>query len=369
MSMAWRPNLSEIPERPGVYHFRSARGAILYIGKALNLRRRIASYVQRRAGQPAKLRRMLARSRAVTVEETGSELEALLLESRLLKRETPPFNQLSTRYAALPFVKLTLAEPFPRLLLTRDFAADGSLYLGPFPRYDIAETVLMTLQRLFPLRTCEGPIWPGVSPAPCAAFHVRKCAAPCVSAAHAAGYQRHVTAVLSLLAQGCEAILQRLRDERQRAVEALRFERAHHLHALLAAFDEATLGRPLALIPVAQRNLAVCFEMPQRRGYEVYFIRHGLFSGRVVLEGSPPHLRRLPAASTCWYSSERPLNAGSSEAMVDELRLVAGWLHRTQRRARWVHLDPQMRSTESLETVIQAITMPHRRDYALGREP
>ena len=369
MSMAWRPNLSEIPERPGVYHFRSARGAILYIGKALNLRRRIASYVQRRAGQPAKLRRMMARARAVTIEETGSELEALLLESRLLKREAPPFNQLSTRYAALPFVKLTLAEPFPHLLLTRDFAADGGIYLGPFPRYDIAETVLMTLQRLFPLRTCDGAIWPGVSPAPCVAFHVRKCAAPCVSAAHAAAYQCHVTAILSLLAQGCEAILQRMRDERQRAVEALRFERARHLHALLTAFDEATLGRPLALMPVAQRNLAVCFEMPQRNAYEVYFIRDGLFDSRIVLEGSLLNLQCLRAALACWYSIEHRLRATSSEDVVDELRLVAGWLHRTQRQARWVHLDPQMSPADSLEAVIQAMTTPRRQHYALGREP
>ncbi|HXH12018.1 MAG TPA: GIY-YIG nuclease family protein [Alphaproteobacteria bacterium] len=347
MSMAWRPNLSEIPERPGVYHFRSARGAILYIGKALNLRRRIASYVQRRAGQPAKLRRMLARARGVTIEETGSELEALLLESRLLKRETPPFNQLSTRYAALPFVKLTLAEPFPHLLLTRDFAADGSLYLGPFPRYDIAEAVLMTLQRLFPLRTCEGPIWPGVSPPPCVAFHVRKCAAPCLSPAYAARYQPHVAEMLTLLARGREAILHRLLVERQRAVEAMKFERAGHLHALFAAFDEATLGRPLALMPVTQRNLAVCFEAPQPRACEVYFIRHGLFAGRVILPEPSPPLERLQAALTRGYSIEHRRGATGSEAVVDELRIVAGWLHRTRRRARWVYLDAQESPTEN----------------------
>jgi excinuclease ABC subunit C len=369
MKAAWRPNLSEIPERPGVYLFRNAKGAILYIGKALNLRRRVASYVHRRIRQPAKLRRMMARARAVTVEETGSELEALLLESHLLKRETPPFNQLSTRYAALPFVKLSLAEPFPRLSLTRDFAADGGLYLGPFPRSDIAEAVLMTLQRLFPLRTCEAPIRPGVSPLPCVAFHVRKCAAPCVSPAHAAGYRDHVAEVLALLARGREAILQRLRSARQGAVEALRFERASHLHALCAAFDEATLGRPLALIPVAQRNLAACFALPQRRAWEVYFIRGGLFAGRVVLAGPSPPLRRLPAALTCWYSIERPPRAINSEAVVDELRLVAGWLHRTRRQARWVHLDPRMSPAESLDAVMQAMVMPHRWDDALSHKP
>jgi excinuclease ABC subunit C len=141
MNPMWRPNLREIPERPGVYLFRNAQGAILYVGKALNLRRRIASYFYARRRQPPKLRRMIARARAVTIHETDTELQALLLESRLIKQESPPFNQVSTAYYALPFVKLTLSEPFPRLLLTREFRRDGGQYLGPFPRLDIAAVV------------------------------------------------------------------------------------------------------------------------------------------------------------------------------------------------------------------------------------
>src|ERR671924_1922933 len=154
MRPMWRPNLAELPDRPGVYLFRNAKGAVLYIGKALNLRRRIASYFHRRR-QPSRLRRMIARARAVSIHETGSELEALLLESRLIKQETPPFNRLSTAYLALPFVKLTLAEPFPRLVLTREFKGDGGHYLGPFPRFEIAAVVCTALQRLFPLRSCD----------------------------------------------------------------------------------------------------------------------------------------------------------------------------------------------------------------------
>ena len=152
MNHAWRPNLAELPEEPGVYLFRNARGAVLYVGKALNLRRRIASYFHQRRRQPSKVRRMIGRARAVTVHATGSELEALLLESRLIKQELPPFNQLSTAYSALPFVKLTLDEAFPRLMLTRQLRPDGGHYLGPFARFDNAAAVLAALQRLFPLR-------------------------------------------------------------------------------------------------------------------------------------------------------------------------------------------------------------------------
>src|SRR5262245_3401397 len=108
MTNAWRPKLADLPEQPGVYLFRNARGDVLYIGKALNLRRRIASYFHQRRRQPPRLRRMIGRARAVTLHETDSELEALLLESRLIKQERPPFNRLSIRYATLPFVRLTL---------------------------------------------------------------------------------------------------------------------------------------------------------------------------------------------------------------------------------------------------------------------
>ena len=101
MQTIWRPNLAELPEGPGVYLFRNARGAVLYVGKALNLRRRIASYFHQRRRQPAKLRRMIGRARAVTIYETGSELEALLLESRLIKQELPPFNRAIDRLCAL----------------------------------------------------------------------------------------------------------------------------------------------------------------------------------------------------------------------------------------------------------------------------
>jgi DNA polymerase III subunit epsilon len=338
MNPVWRPNLTEFPERPGVYLFRDARGTLLYIGKALNLRRRIASYFQRRRRQPSRLRRMIARARAVSIHVTGSELEALLLESRLIKRETPPFNRLSTAYVALPFVKLTLAEPFPRLVLTREFKRDGSHYLGPFPRFEIAAVVCTALQRLFPLRTCDAAILPGVFPQPCEAFHMRKCAAPCLDPPTASTYQRSIDDLLALLARGHETILPRLVEERQRAADAMLFERAGHLHTLLGALDKAMVGGSLALLPVAWRNLVVI--LPRAiPSYEIFSVHQGRFAGRLVLKTGPHACQELATFLTgATASVASALRDG--EGVVDELRIVAGWLHRTRARARWVHIDP-----------------------------
>jgi excinuclease UvrABC nuclease subunit len=354
MNSVWRPNLLDLPECPGVYLFRNAQGAVLYVGKALNLRRRIASYFQRRRQQPAKLRRMIGRARAVTIHVTDSELQALLLESRLIKQETPPYNQLATTYTSLPFVKLTLSEAFPRLLLTREFMPDGDQYLGPFPRIEIAAVVWAVLQRLFPLRICETPVQPGVFPQPCEAFQVRKCAAPCLGPHAASAYHRHVDELLSLLARGHAAIIKRLREERQRAADAMFFERARHLHTLLAALDEATAGRPLALLPVALRNIVVIFERALPQTQEIVCVRHGLFAGREVRGGRPDDRQAVEALLRRCYAptdhTSRP-----AEAVVDELRIVAGWLQRTRARALWVYLDPQMHSTAAVDAVMHAL--------------
>jgi excinuclease ABC subunit C len=355
MNDAWRPNLAELPEQPGVYLFHTARGAVLYVGKALNLRRRIASYFHQRRRQPPKVRRMIGRARAVTIHETGSELEALLLESSLIKQQRPPFNQLSTAYVALPFVKLTLGEPFPRVVLTRELIPDGGQYLGPFPRLESAAVVLAALQRLFPLRTCETAVLPGVFPAPCEAYHLRKCAAPCVGPHTAATYDTHVEALLALLAQGHGAIVQRLSEARQQAADAMFFERAGHLHTLLAALDEATVGQPLAFLPVAQRNLVVILARALPHTYEMICVRRGLFAGRFVSGENPGDRQAVERFLTRCYAAADDDPPRSGESVVDELRIVAGWLHRTRGRASWIYLDPQVVSTAAVETVMRAL--------------
>jgi excinuclease UvrABC nuclease subunit len=359
MNPVWRPNLTELPEQPGVYLFRDARGTILYIGKALNLRRRIASYFQRRRRQPSRLRRMIARARAVSIHETGSELEALLLESRLIKRETPPFNRLSTAYVALPFVKLTLAEPFPRLILTREFKRDGSHYLGPFPRFEIAAVVCTALQRLFPLRICDAAILPGVFPQPCEAFQVRKCAAPCLSPSTASTYQRYIDDLLALLARGHETILPRLVEERQRAADAMLFERAGHLHTLLGALDKAMAGGSLTLLPVAWRNFVVILQRAMPSAYEICAVHQGRFAGRLALKTGPHAWQELATFLTRATASVASASR-DGEAVVDELRIVTGWLHRTRAQARWVHIDPCSGSAAVVQalmgTILESLT-------------
>jgi excinuclease ABC subunit C len=267
---------------------------------------------------------------------------------------------LAVEYACPTFVKLTCTDPFPRLLLTREFAADGSQYLGPFPRFDMAEVVLAALQRLTPLRICEGPIVPGVSPRPCEAFYVKKCVAPCTGSESASGYPAAVEAVLALLQGGRKALLQRLAQDRERAAAALQFERARHLHALLTGLDAVTVGRPLALVPVASRNLVVRLRRDASLD-DVFCVRHGLLREQLSVQGSGLDRERLRAALARCYFAEAPGSSLGGQAVVDELRIVGGWLHRTAHRARWVSITPRMSLEEALEGVCQLRGYPESR--------
>jgi excinuclease ABC subunit C len=203
-------------------------------------------------------------------------------------------------------------------------------------------------------------ILPGLFPTPCEAFHLRKCAAPCVGLPSASAYRQAVAELLALLARGHAALLQRLREERQRAADSMFFERAGHVHTMLAAVDEATIGRPLSLLPVGLRNLVVLFTSGLPHTPEIFCVRHGMFAGRLRLGGEPDKGQAIETFLTRCYGGPDPLRQGG-EAVVDELRIVAGWLHRTRARAQWVYPGSQPHLADVRDAVVQAMSAPPTR--------
>jgi hypothetical protein len=176
-----------------------------------------------------------------------------------------------------------------------------------------------------------------------------------VGRSYAVAYHRHVEDLLALLAQGHAAVIQRLTEERQRAVDTMRFERARHVHNVLIALEQATIGRPLALLPVAYRNMAVIVE-PRRVGTrDVFLIRRGLFAGRVSTAGQGLDGQAL---TTLLKGSDgcRPDRPRQGEMAVDELRLVAGWLQRTRAYARWIPFDVGAEPAEVLAVIQRALS-------------
>ncbi|HEX6121562.1 MAG TPA: exonuclease domain-containing protein, partial [Ktedonobacterales bacterium] len=193
LNPAWRQQFST---RPGVYLMKDADGVVIYVGKAKCLRDRLASYYNQPLGYTRKMDGLLQSVREIETRELGSELEALLVESRLIKQLQPRYNVQLRNYELYPFIKVDVQHPFPRFYATREVSPDGARYFGPFRSQRIVETTIELLQRILPLRTCTRALPPSAPASePCLRYHLKRCPAPCRGPLDAEGLARYRAAV------------------------------------------------------------------------------------------------------------------------------------------------------------------------------
>ncbi len=177
--MTLEEKLSNLPTSPGVYIHKDEAGRVIYVGKAKNLRNRVRSYFQSGRGHDRKTRELVRRIRDLEFIVTDNEVEALVLESNLIKRHKPRYNVLLKDDKQYPHLKLTIAEPFPRVMITRRVQRDGALYFGPYLPASLARRTIDLINRTFQLRTCDIEI-DGRLPRPCLEYHIKRCLGPCV---------------------------------------------------------------------------------------------------------------------------------------------------------------------------------------------
>lgn len=231
----------QAPQQPGVYQFLDARGRVLYVGKAKHLRRRVASYFARELD--AKTAALLAAARRLEFVVTATEVEALILENRLIKQHRPRYNITLRDDKTYPYLKLTTGEEYPRAFLTRRIKVDEHSYFGPYLGRHMAARVMELIRTRTQVRTCR---WnnrrDGMLPRPCLYHDLGACLGPCVSGLTTpAAYQRAVEEVVLLLQGRHGELRPRLEEQMARAAEAEEFERAARYRDLLHALEE--LGR------------------------------------------------------------------------------------------------------------------------------
>ncbi|HSE94280.1 MAG TPA: GIY-YIG nuclease family protein, partial [Methylomirabilota bacterium] len=224
-AMALTEKVDRLPDRPGVYLFKDARGQVVYVGKAASLRTRVRSYFQVSRTRDAKTDALVDHIADLEVIVTGNELEALILESNLVKRHRPRYNIILRDDKHYPFLRLTTNEAFPRLMVARRVAKDGATYYGPFyPATALRETLRLT-RELFPLRTCSITI-DGRADRPCLQYYIHRCHAPCTGQETQEGYARTVADVQAFLEGREDHLTRRLTAEMEDAAAAEKFERA-----------------------------------------------------------------------------------------------------------------------------------------------
>ncbi|MCD4749213.1 MAG: excinuclease ABC subunit UvrC [Thermoanaerobaculales bacterium] len=223
----------EAPTSPGVYLFADSQGKVLYVGKARNLRRRVLSYFGRR-DLPERTRSMLERARRLDFTVTASEVEALILENNLIKKERPRFNVLLRDDKTYPYVKVTTGEKWPRVELTRRVRDDGHSYFGPFMGQHMARRLMDLARTRFEVRTCRIEI-DGSLPRPCLYYHMKACLGPCVDGlTTSAAYAEAVDDLKLFLGGRHKVLIPRLESAMWEASEIEDFERAGRYRDLIA---------------------------------------------------------------------------------------------------------------------------------------
>jgi excinuclease UvrABC nuclease subunit len=327
--------ITALPDGPGVYVLRDGEGQVLYVGKSRHVRARVRDHLRGDCpGQP-RLRKRLREITDVEAIETGSELEALFLESKLIKRYLPEANVVGRGWRNYPFLRIDLNEPFPRLEMTREPTGGDATLFGPLRRAAGVAAAADFLQDSLGLRRCKDEIRPGMSA--CPLLDLKKCLGPCVRPEARPAYGQAVEAALDLLEGRDTALLDAFARRRDELAEALRFEEAAALRDHIREL-EYLLGDRRRLEAVARRNLVVVAPSKEPRCRELFFIRAGRLVDQRHLE-LPARSDRLRRALRACFAQSPPPGPIERE-VVDEMRHLDGWLRRERAILRTVPVDP-----------------------------
>src|ERR1700742_1077142 len=282
--------LKTLPDAPGVYRMLNAAGDVLYVGKAKSLKKRVSSYA--RGGVHAdRLTRMIADTAEMLFVSTGSETEALLLESNLIKRLKPRYNVSYRDDKSFPNILLREDHAFPQLLKHRGARSQKGVYFGPFASAQAVGRTLNTLQRAFLLRSCSDSVFDSRT-RPCLLFQIKRCSAPCVARIDEPGYRELVREAELFLDGKSRTVQAELVEDMNKASEALDFERAARLRDRVRAMNQIQSTQGINPSTFAEADVFAAYQEGEDICIQVFFFRAG------QNWGNKPYFPRHPREMT-----------------------------------------------------------------------
>lgn len=345
------PRLNELPDEPGVYYFLNTKKTVLYVGKAKSLRNRVNTYFHDGPLHGKSVQKMVRYIRHIEWETTGTELGAMLLESREIKTKHPLHNRAGLEYHPPAFLKIT-DEAFPRVELVQSIDDDGAEYFGPFRNRRMAERISEMVIREHNLRTCSGELFPDADVRPCFDYHIKKCFGPCALHQTIDDYRDSVERARRFLMNVESGAIAKLASQMEDAAETLDYERAAMLRDGIREIERVTLhgsDKPLA---VTDTNVVIIVPTSDRYStVEIYALRAGRLAYQRVI-GTGADRRPLVESLRTVFLSDAPQGA-FSDRELDELRIITSWLYQRRERASTI----VVRDVDSLA---------HDLDHALG---
>ncbi len=268
-----------LPERPGVYLFKDARGRVIYVGKAVSLRNRVRSYFQSSELYTRRLTGLLDRIADLEFITTSSEIEALILESNLIKKYKPRYNIRLRDDKHYPYIRVTLEEEWPRALIARTMKKDGSKYFGPYTNAGSARETLKALQRVFRYRTCANEVFKNAR-RPCLNYHIGRCLAPCRGMVEPEAYAAAVKDMCSLLEGRGGDVVARLKAGMEKAADALDFETAARLRDQIRAIEQIGEKQSIIIHDMKDRDAIGIAAEGNDACAQVFQVRGGKMIGR-----------------------------------------------------------------------------------------
>lgn len=272
--------IDHLPAEPGVYVYRNARGNIIYVGKARSLRQRVRSYFQDSRPLDPKTQRLVSEIADLEYIVTDSEVEALILESTLVKKNQPRYNINLKDDKSFPYLKLTVNEPYPRIFITRRIRKDGALYFGPFLPASYARQTIKLVNKYFKLRTCNLEI-DGTQDRPCLDYQMKRCLGPCVSGlCTKEEYDRAVEDVKLLLSGKTDELIRQLERRMSEAAEDMRYEAAAVYRDWISMVRDISERQKMVLEGQDDCDLFGYHQEDSRLALAVFAMRGGRVVGR-----------------------------------------------------------------------------------------
>ncbi len=359
-------DLKSVPQKPGVYYMLNKKGEIIYIGKAKNLKDRLGSYFYHNVSHSTKIRKLVRYVHKVEWETAGSELSALLAESRMIKTHKPRFNSAIKSYRKFPFIKIDVQHAYPRVYKVYEIIPDGARYYGPFSSSYTVNTLIERINKLYKLRKCDDKVLhPAKNKSACMYYEFGQCSAPCNLTVTAAEYQKEVKGIDKFLKTDTEGgALRLLEREMMLESESMNFEHASYIRDNISDLKKVLLNIELTNSIVELQNYIIrCNDGDSKDTWEIFLIVNGKIAkticfDKVSAEDSDFMNNLAEDINYLYFSGSLFKDFVFSKAYhkfrideIDTLKIISNWVYRNYKPSRIM----KMTERTSVQSVMKFI--------------